>query len=172
MTTFVTLAAHDVALLVGVEHLLPRIGLRLLQPERDPLAVAVDVEHLDTDLLADVEQLGRMVDVAPGELGDVDQTVDAVEVDEGAEVDDVRDDALHDAARLERVEDALTQLAALLLEHGAARQHDVVARPVELDDPRAQRLVAVLVEILHAPDVDQRRGQEAAHARGRGSDRP
>ena len=34
----------------------------------------------------------------------------------------------------------------------------------ELDDPRAQRLVAVLLEILHPPDVDQRRGQEAAHA--------
>ena len=28
----------------------------------------------------------------------------------------------------------------------------------------AQRLVAVLLEILHAADVDQRRGQEAAHA--------
>ena len=105
-----------------------------------------------------------MVDVAPGELGDVDQAVDAVEVDERAEVDDVRDDALDDAARLERVQDALPQLAALLLEHGTAREHDVVARAVELDDPSTQRLVAVLLEILHAADVDQRRGQEAAHA--------
>ena len=82
---------HDVVLVVVVEHLLPRIGLRLLEPERDALAVAIDVEHLDAHLLADLEDLGRVRDVAPGELGDVDQAVDAVEVDERAEVDDVRD---------------------------------------------------------------------------------
>jgi hypothetical protein len=39
-------ALHDVALLVALEHLLPRVGLRLLEAERDPLALAVDVEHL------------------------------------------------------------------------------------------------------------------------------
>ena len=104
------------------------------------------------------------VDVAPGELGDVDQAVDAVEVDERAEVDDVRDLAVHDQADVERVEDALAHLAPLLLEHRAARQHDVVARAVELDHAAAQRLAEELVQILHAADVDERGGQEAAHA--------
>ena len=113
-------AVHDVALLVGVEHSLPRVGLRLLEAERDALAVAVDVEHLDAHRLADLEHLGRMVDVAPAQLGDVDQAVDAVEVDERAEVDDVRDHALDDLADVERVEDALAHLAPLLLEHRAA----------------------------------------------------
>ena len=84
-------ALDDVLLVVVLEHLLPRVGLRLLETERDALAVAVDVEHLDLHVLADLEHLGRMVDVAPGELGDVDQAVHAVEVDERAEVDDVGD---------------------------------------------------------------------------------
>jgi hypothetical protein len=105
-----------------------------------------------------------MVDVAPGELRDVDQAVDAVEVDERAEVDDVGDLALDLDAGREPVEDLLTRLLALLLEHGAARQDDVVAAAVELDHLAQQRLVAVLLEILDAADVDQRRGQEAAHA--------
>ena len=48
-----------------------------------------------------------MVDVRPRELGDVDQAVHAVEVDERAEVDDVRDLALDDVARLQLVEDLL-----------------------------------------------------------------
>src|SRR5919204_1103326 len=40
------LALDLVALVVLLEHLLPGIGLRLLQPEGDPLALAIDVEHL------------------------------------------------------------------------------------------------------------------------------
>ena len=67
-------------------------------------------------------------------------------------------------ADVERVEDALAHLAPLLLEHRAARQHDVVARAVELDHAAAQRLAEELVQILHAADVDERRRQEAAHA--------
>src|SRR3954454_9029817 len=100
----------------------------------------------------------------PRQLGDVDQAVDAVEVHEGAEVDDVRDLALDDEARLQAVEDALAVLAALLLEHGAARQDDVVARAVELDHLALERLPEELVEVRHAADVDQRGGQEAADA--------
>src|SRR5206468_9010749 len=154
----------DVALAVLVEHLLPGIVLRLLQAERDPLAVAVDVEHLHLHGLTDLEHLGRVVDVRPRKLRDVDQAVHAVEVDERAEVDDVRDLALDDVAGLELVEDALALVLALVLEHRAAREHDVVARPVQLDDLAAQLLAEELVEVLHAADVDERRRQEAAHA--------
>ena len=44
------------------------------------------------------------------------------------------------------------------------RQHHVVARAVELDDLALDRLAHVLVEVRHAADVDERGGQEAAHA--------
>ena len=65
---------------------------------------------------------------------------------------------------LQAVEDLLALLLALLLEHRAARQDDVVARAVELDDLALDLRAHVLVEVRHAADVDQRRGQEAAHA--------
>ena len=86
-----------------------------------------------------------------------------VEVDEGAEVDDVGDLALDDQAGLQAVEDLLAHLLALLLEHRAAREHDVVAAAVELDDLALERLAQELVEVVDAADVDQRGGQEAAH---------
>src|SRR5207237_5700726 len=119
-------ALHDVALLVALQHLLPGVALRLLEAERDPLPLAIDVENLHLDRLAYLQDLGRVVDVAPGELGDVNESVHPVEVDEGAEVDDVRDRSFDDVAGVEPVEDPLPLLLALLLEHGAARQHDVV----------------------------------------------
>src|SRR5581483_11489429 len=154
----------DVALAVAVHDLLPRVGLSLLEAERDALPVSVDVEHLDLDRLADLQHLGRVVDVRPRKLGDVDQAVHAVQVDEGAEVDDVRDLALDDVARLELVEDRLAHLLALVLQHRPPREDDVVAGAVELDHLRAQLLAEELVEVLDAANVDERRRQEAAHA--------
>ena len=84
------LALDDRADREVLDELLPRILRGLLEAERDALAVEVDVEHLHVDLVADLDDLGRVVDVAPRQLGDVHETVDAAEVDERAEVDDAR----------------------------------------------------------------------------------
>ena len=82
------LARHDLTDRVGPGEVLPRVFLRRLERQGDALAVHVDVENLDGDLLADLDDLGRVVDVLPGQLGHVDETVDAAEVDERTEVDD------------------------------------------------------------------------------------
>ena len=84
-------------------------------------------------------------------------------IHERAEVDDVGDLPLDDEPRREAVEDLLADLLALLLEHGAPREHDVVARAVELDHLALDLGAHVLVEVRHAADVDERGGQEAAH---------
>src|SRR5213596_2423168 len=102
--------------------------------------------------------------MAPGELADVDQPVHPVQVDKGAEVDDVRDLAVDDVAWIEAVEDLLPLFLPLVLEDGAAREHDVVARAVELDHLGAQLLAEELVEILHPANVDQRGREESADA--------
>src|SRR5205085_287595 len=148
-------------------------GLRLhghavldaLEREGEAPAVGVHLEDPDVDLVALRDDLARVLDVMLRELGDVDEPLDArQDLDEGAEGDDVRDRSFDDVAGVEPVEDPLPLLLALLLEHGAARQHDVVARAVQLDDLAQQLLAEELVEVLHAADVDERCGQEAAHA--------
>ena len=53
------------------------------QPEGDALAIAVDVEHLDLHVLADLEPSDGWL-TSTRELGDVDEAVHAVEVDECA----------------------------------------------------------------------------------------
>ena len=87
-----------------------------------------------------------------------------VQVDEGAEVDDVRDRAFDDVAGRELVEDRLPHLLALVFEHGSARQDDVVPTAVELDDLAAKLAPEEVLEVLDPADVDERGRQEAAHA--------
>jgi hypothetical protein len=85
---------------VGAGEVPPRVFLSRLQRQRHPLAVHVDVKHLDGDLVTDLDHLGRVVDVLPTQFGDVHQAVDPAEVDERAEVDDRGDHALADGALL------------------------------------------------------------------------
>jgi hypothetical protein len=132
--------------------------------DRRPARGPVDVEHLDGDLVADLDDLGRVVDVLPRQLGDVHEAVDAAEVDERTEVDDRGHDALADLALLQVGEEVLALLGLRLLEPGAAGQHDVVAVLVELDDLGLELLADVRLEVAHAAHLDQRRGQEAAQA--------
>src|SRR3954468_19265933 len=73
-------------ILVG--DVLPRVALELLETEADTLARPVDVEDFDFQLRTDLHELGRMRDAAPRHVGDVEQAVDATEVDECTEVGD------------------------------------------------------------------------------------
>src|SRR2546425_932431 len=72
---------------VGLADAEPRILLGLLQPQRDPLVLRVDVEDQHADFVALLDDLRGMLDaLGPGHVGDVDQAVDArLDLDEGAE---------------------------------------------------------------------------------------
>ena len=90
---------------------LPRAGRLLLQAQRDLLAILVDVEDHHLDLVVDLEHVAGMVDPAPAHVGDVEQAVDAAEVDEGAEVGDVLDGPLADLADGDLLEELLLLLS-------------------------------------------------------------
>jgi hypothetical protein len=69
----------------------PRIALKLLHAERDALGVAVDADDLHLHHLADVDHLVRVVDALVADVGDVQQAIDAAQIDERAVVGDVLD---------------------------------------------------------------------------------
>ena len=87
------LAVHPRAHRVLLVDQHPGVLGALLVAERDALGLAVELEHRDLDLVAHREVLGGVVDPAPGDVGDVEQAVDAAEVDEHAVVGDVLDHA-------------------------------------------------------------------------------
>jgi hypothetical protein len=158
------LAAHDRAGRVLGLRVRPRILADLLETQRHPLGVRVELQHLDAHVVADLKQLGRVRDAAPGHVGDVQQAVDAAEVDERAVFGQVLDDSLDDLAFLQLLERHLLQLGALLLQQHAARQHDVAALLVELDDLEPVLLADERVQVAHRAQVDLRAGQERLHA--------
>ena len=159
----------DLALDVGADRetlldLVPRILLGLLEAEGDALLFLVDVEDDDFEFLADLEQFARVAEAAPGHVGDVEEAVHAVEVDERAEIGEVLDGALDGVADLDAIEEFLALLGALLLDEFAAGEDDVFAVVVDLDDLEVVGVADELLEILRGNDVDLGGGKEGLDA--------
>ena len=75
-----------------------------------------------------------MVDAPPGDVGDVQQPVDAAEIDKSAVIGNVLDHTIENLAFFEAGDQLRALLGAAFLEHRAARNDDVAARAVHLED--------------------------------------
>ena len=158
------LPLDDLAGLVLALELLPRVFLSGLQRQRHALPLQVHVEDLDLDLLAHLDDLARVIHVLPRQLGDVHQAVHPAKVHERPEVHDGGHRALAPLALLERLQELLAPLALGFLQERPAREHDVVAVPVELDDLGLDLLAHVRMQVPDPTKVDQGGRQEAAQA--------
>src|SRR3989442_486766 len=85
----------------------PGILAELFHAERDAVLFLVELQNLGRDFVADGQHFGRMLDAPPGEVGDVQQSVDTAQVDERAVIGDVLDDPLNDRAFLQRLQKLL-----------------------------------------------------------------
>ena len=72
--------------------------------ERDALTFAVELQNAHVDLFADLDDFGRMLDALPRHVGDVQQPVDAAQVDECAVIGEILHHALDGRAFLQIVE--------------------------------------------------------------------
>src|SRR5690242_15734102 len=158
------LTSHARSNWILLGDVLPRIALELFEPERDALARPIDVEDFDLELCSDGDQLRGMGDAAPGHIGDVEQAVDAAEIDERTEVGDVLDDAFAHLILLQLLHELLALAGSLVLENHSARHDDVAAPLVELDDLELELLAQQLVDVRHAAQSDLRAGQERVDA--------
>src|SRR5216684_1194903 len=69
---------------IAVGRIQPRVGCELLESQRDPLLVLVELQHFYLDLVADVDQVAGMGQTSPRHIGDVQQAVDSAQVHESA----------------------------------------------------------------------------------------
>ena len=143
----------------------PRIAHQLLHAERDALRLGVEADDLHLDLLADGEGLRRMIDALPGDVGDMQEAIDAAEIDERAVVGDVLDHAVEHLAFGQRAHQAGAVLGAGLFHDGAARHDDVAAAAVHLEDGELLGLAHQRADIAHRADIDLAARQEGHGAR-------
>ena len=139
---------------------LPRIVEQLLHAERNAVGLVIDLDDLDLHLLADIEHFGRMIDAPPGDVGDVQQPVDAAEIDERAVVGDVLHDAVDDLTFFEILHQLLALLGARLFQHGAAGHHDVAAAAIHLQDLELLRDVHQRRDVADRTNIDLRPRQK------------
>src|SRR5450631_1380238 len=143
---------------------LPGVVQQLLHAERDPVGLVVDLDDLDLDGLADGQDFGRVIDPAPGDICDVQQAVDAAEIDERTVIGDVLDDAVDDLAFFEILHQFLALFGAGLFENRATRHHDVAAAAIHLEDLERLRIVHQRGDVADRADIDLRARQEGDRA--------
>ena len=158
---FARVPAVDGVLLIDV---CPGAGRLLLEAEGDFFLVLVHGDDVDLELLVDLDDLVRVADAAPAHVGDVQQAVDAAQIDEGAELGDVLDDALAGLARLDLGQKFLFHLDALIFEELAPADDDVAAGLVDLEDFAFDGLADVLADVRRPADIDLAGGQEDVDA--------
>jgi len=152
--------------LVGVQRRRPRVGLKLLQPERDLALFVVDAEDLDGDLVARLNHRVGVRHPRPAHLRDVEQALYApAEVDEGSVRHHRRDAAGQDGAGKDGAPDFFGPLALFFLEQGAPGDDQVFTTLFELDDSKDVDLSLVNRRIGGEAVVDLRDRAEGTLSR-------
>ncbi len=142
----------------------PWVFAQLLQAQRYTVALAVELQNLDIDLVANVDDLRRMLDTLPGHVGDVQQTIDAAQVNERTVVGEVLDDTFDLLTFLQRLEQSFALGAVLGFQYAAAGNDNVVALLVQLDDLELELFAFQVGGVAHRADIDQGTRQERTNA--------
>jgi hypothetical protein len=142
----------------------PRVRLKLFETQTYALALAVEGEHLYRQFVGDVEHVRRVVDPAPAHVGNMQQTVDPPQVDEGPVIGNILDHALQDRPFLELFQGFFAMLLALFFEQNSTGKDDVAATAVELDDFELKGVSDELFQLAYRPEGHLRSGQKRTHA--------
>src|SRR5262249_32893284 len=128
------------------------------------LLLPIDVKHDDVDLLSDLEDFRGMPDSAPTHVGDMEQPVQAIEIDKRAEVGDILDGAFADVAGGHFGQQLRPALVPFLFNQLAAGKDDVLPVLIDFDDLEIVGVPHVTLQVPGRNDVDLGGRQEGLDA--------
>src|SRR6185436_3514339 len=137
----------------------PRIRKQLFVAERNAFTLAIKLQNFDLNIVANAEQLVRILQPPPRHVRDVKQAIDTAKIDERAVVSEILDLTLDDDVLFDLLQRLIFPAGVLLLDHSIARQHHVRPFAIELDYLGFDYLIAQTVEISHRTHVHLRAGK-------------
>ena len=157
-------ALHVVAdLQVRVESI-PRMRGELFQTEGDALLLVVEVEDNDIQLLVELNHFLRIAYAAPRQVGDVDQTVYATQVDEYTIRGDIFNGSFENLAFFKFADDFFLLLFQFSLNESLVRNNDILEFLVDLDNLEFHGLADEYIVVADGLHVDLRTRQEGFDA--------
>ncbi len=136
----------------------------MLAAERDAGFFFVELENFDFDLVIYFDDFGRMLDAAPGEIGDVQETIKTAEIDEDAVISDVLDAAGDCRAFDERIHQSVALGLGGFFEQRAAADDYVAALAIEFENAQLDLAIFPGFEIVDGAQLDLRGGEKRADA--------
>src|SRR5699024_2674348 len=111
----------------------PRIFAQLFQAQRYTGTFAVELQHFNSDFVAHVDDFARMLNAFPGHVSDVQQAVNAAQINECTVVSEVLNDTFNFHAFLQVFQQLIALCAVFGFDNGTTRNNNVVALLIQLD---------------------------------------
>jgi len=92
---------HDCINRVFIFNTFPGMGSKLFQTQRYSLFLLIVIDNLDGQFLIHLDDFLRMIDPAPGNIGNMQQSVQTAQIDEDTKVGDVLYPTSHNVADLD-----------------------------------------------------------------------
>src|SRR5205823_6338201 len=105
-----------------------------------------------------------MTESAPSHVGNVEQPIHAIEIDESAEIGQVLDRSRHAIADIHAFEKLLPFLASFLLNDFSPTQNDIATIIINFNNFKIVSVTDELLQIFGRYDIDLRRRQKRFHA--------
>ena len=126
----------------------PRLGQKLLVAQGYLLICCIDFADDNFDLLTDFKDVSRVLDgPVPRALGNMEQTVNAADIYESAEIGEPADDAVPMLANLKLIPYRLLGFFCFLAENCLVRADDALALRVYFEDLDLHGLTDILIEV-------------------------
>ena len=127
---------------------------KLLETKGNTFFVFIEIENNNLDFLIKFDNLFRMVDTAPAKVGNVDQAVNAAQVNKYTVAGDVLDGTFEDLSFFKFLDDLSFLCFKFILDEGFVRNNHILVFVVDFDHLEFHDFIDKNVVIADRLDID------------------
>ena len=135
-------------------NFIPRICLKLFHAKADALGFRIDFHHLHFHRLTDIYHFRRVIDTPPGNISDMQQAVNAAQINKGTIISDVFDHTFNNLAFNQILHDFIAGFGAGFFHNGPPRNHNIAAPTIHFQNLKGLRHIHQRRNIAHRTNID------------------